>query len=481
MRAQARCLKVVLCCLDQGARFGRLVALIPVLSALLLIGSVEARAEQPREDVERSLSRYRLKLERNPADHKARLYLTVKLIKAKRYEEALTTIEPLCTLSTPPEELELKALYYKGFIQLKMKQYAQATESLKTVISSSAEVGLKCDALLFLAQGLELKGDPTAAIEVYQQFISLETRPRKASYVQKARTAIQRLSSKVVPIQRGGVGLETEERDPEEGRQAQGRQALAAQKSQTVQTPALGERAGVSSADQPTSEERAPSDERGEQKSRGTISEADALFAKGDYRAAAEIYRARAQGNLPSGNELVNLLHRASVSAFLAGQYRDAQIDAEEALLALKGEGSLKRTLKGIAVMSTLMAPPLTGGRADARLALREGRFEDALRLAQQLKVTDGDDAELSRYEGKAQMGLGRYKEAYLSLKRASKAGLDPHLSVELALAAERAGDVKAATRAYRRAIQAVDQKVRGRSTVAQQASAGLERLGARE
>ena len=130
--------------------------------------------------------------------------------------------------------------------------------------------------------------------------------------------------------------------------------------------------------------------------------------------------------------------------------------------------------------MSVLMGSPAPPGRADARLAIQEGRFEDGLLLTRRLLEIEGDDPELRRYEGKSLMGLGRPKDALVALKRAEQAGRHPYLSLEIAQAAERAGDVKVAAQAYRVTLKAIDEEQRPRSTLARLATEGLERVQGR-
>ena len=465
-----------------------------LVGALVLTGTPDAEAKRTRASYEEEASALQLTLERSPSDHKARLRLTKILLTMKRYEEALTTIKPLSVLSEPPQELELQSLYYRAFIERQLKRYDQSVKSFQAVINTGSNVGLKCDALFGLAKALELKGDPTGSAETYKEFISLEKRPRKAKWVEAAKRNVTRLSGAVVPIERGGADLEGE--DKEATPPVQQRQTKAGvTKAGVTKTapPALDPKEGRAQSTRPKRTSKAPtSDQRTASSSRSTeevgakpragdvsISQADQRFAKGDYRAAAELYRTLSQGNLPGGDVRANLLHRASVSAFLGGQYRDAQIDAEEALSAQPQGEPLKRTLKGLAVMSALMAPPLKVARSDVRLALREGRFEDALRLTRQLRAKEGTSPDLSRYEGRSLMGLGKYQGAMSALQRASRAGGHPHLSLELAMAAERAGDVKVATRAYREVLQSLKAERRAHSSVAQLASEGLARLGA--
>jgi tetratricopeptide (TPR) repeat protein len=188
-----------------------------------------------------------------------------------------------------------------------------------------------------------------------------------------------------------------------------------------------------------------------------TLAVADKLFSEAHYKNAAFAYRTIAQRSLPSEEVRARLLHRAAVSAFLAKEHRNALVDAESALsLPIKSEG-LRRTLKGIAVMSLLQEDAPPPEPSSARLALAEGRFEDALTLARVLLST-GEDPNMRRVEGKALLALGDAKGALKALKRAAKAGPHLHLLLEIAQAAEEAGLRREATQAYQGVLRALAQ-----------------------
>ncbi|MBM4291237.1 MAG: hypothetical protein FJ138_07180 [Deltaproteobacteria bacterium] len=159
-----------------------------------------------------------------------------------------------------------------------------------------------------------------------------------------------------------------------------------------------------------------------------------------------------------AGAQRALLLHRAGVSAFLAGKHHDAQLDAERALVLAPPE-DLRRALLGLAALSAAQAAPEGAPEpADARLALREGRFEDAVALARDAARRAPDRAaELARVEGKALMGLGRAREAHEALSRAlALGGEHPQLTLELARAAEVAGRPADALRGYQALARAL-------------------------
>jgi len=463
------------------------------LSALLSLGLVSPSAAQPARapSWEEQVGELRLTLERSPSDHKTRFLLTKILIKLKRLEEALTTVEPLTSLSSPPEALELTSTFYQAYLLRELKRYDEALRAYKVVVDQSQSPNLAHDALFGLAKALELKGDPTGASEAYQAYIKRESRPKKAKWVESAKRSVRRLSAAVAPIEKSAHELESEEgaaSAAERGERAMGLKSVTAQTtsarpaSQERAQPASKEPQGAAASVNPDAE-RDPKASQGASpaQSSASIAQADQLFATGKYKEAAEQYRALSRGNLPGGDTKANLLHRASVSAFLAQEYRDAQIDAEEGLASAPQSEALRRTLKGLAVMSVLKAPAHKATRSDARLALREGRFEDALRLVAALEAVEGADADLERYKGKALIGLGRDKEGLKSLQSAERSGQHPHLSLELGQAAERAGEPKLAVKAYRAVLRGLSPQQKAHAELASLASEGLARLGAQD
>lgn len=455
---------------------------------------------------ESQISELRLQLERSPMDHKIRLALVKNLLSDQRYEEALTVIKPLCSLSDPAQPIELQSFYYQGTIFARLKQYDQASTSFQTILSNTKLLELRSVALFGLAQVTEKKGDPVGASEFYQQYLELEKRPKKAKQIEKAKQAIRRLSSAVVPIEQSGMEIDRDEmstalattsgssNQPQDGQNEaqQGTQKrLNTSGSNAIQN-VENQQPKASQVEQTSTQKEnqdglKPAHPILENQTKSTDSStppipvADQHFASARYLEAAEIYRAHSKMTLPNQNQDVRivLLHQASVSAFLAGQYRDAQVDAEEALAIPSQNLELIDTLKGVAVMSALMAPSQTISKTDARLALREGRFEDALRLIRHMMNSEGKNADLSRYEGKALMALGQAKEALKSFKYAQQRGTNPYLNLELAQAAEKVGDSQTATISYRAILQSIDAKNHPQSTLAQQAIEGLTRLGA--
>ena len=387
-----------------------------------------------RQKLESLLVELKLELEKSPDDASIKLKLSKTLLKLGRFQAALTYLA-----DTSGEVQSGPKLYLRAFTLRKLKRYREAITTYELFLSS-AKASDRASGVLGLAKTLELVGDPQGAIEQYQLYLDLEKRPSKRKTLDEVRAKLTRLkASDVVLID----GKDQEDEDE------------AAEKEPRVPTQSeVKKPKAPSSTSQTTS--------RPQQSISVALQQADQFFADKKYQQAAEAYEQLSQREVPRPLKL-QLTYFAAVCSYLDLDFERAQRLAEQGLSTeVTDQESAKRQdqFTAIAVLSFIRAREDQSSRHDlkstlrqVRLALKEGRFHDCLSLIEIYGAhQEQKDSEKSvsaeplllHAQGRALLGLGRHLEAYQALTQAERGFTHPHLTLDLALTAQKLGRTKA-------------------------------------
>ena len=453
-----------------------------------------AWAERPAQSRLRGdVVELRLKLERDPRDVATLVKLSKKLIKLREFQEALTHLRVASDAS--PRDAQVQ--YLVAFTLRRLKRYREAVSAYERFLEH-ARGAQRNSGVFGLAKALELQGDTERAAEFYQRFIEIEKRPERRQWVAQARKSIQRLRASQVAL----IGSEQDPSESDETRESSVRGKPTADlsppsSSSSSEKPQPDTSSGAQgvTADQAPQQVAPQANSAGDQRQprrsstplNTALAQADQLFADREYRQATQNYQALAQRDLPI--KLRTQLHYfAAVSAYLSAQFTLAQREAELGLL----DDPKSSKLRGLAVLSfvqkrereTRSEQSFQSAFSQIRLALREGRFNTCLELIEALveggqtsvpsnqndtsdpRNPQGDDQRNSKRnskkttqvqrapladplllhaKGRALLGLKRYQEAYLALSQAARGFRHPHLTLDLALTAQRMGNMKRA------------------------------------
>ena len=345
-----------------------------------------------------SLEQLQRRLEERPNDEA--LYLRIARIQYRQraYQDAAITLEQL--LTRRPESK--KGRYRLALTLRKLQRYQEAVELYRALIREEPDAP---NSYYGLGVSLEQSGDPTGAIEAFEEYIERENRPGEERWIQRAREQIERLRATRV--------LRPEQ---DEARQ-DGEEEREVSADLTVNDPKRAR--------------------------------ADQLFAAGDYQEALATY----QELLRAHPEASELLYRAGTAAALAGE-RERALDYALRFLHRNPRSDAGRLL---ATLSYAQRPRPDALSVDTlRLALREGRFSDTLRLAEELEAANPGRARIAQIRGRALLALGRPAEAMESFEEALGRGATPELYLDLAEAALLSRRPRAAQGALQRLPEAL-------------------------
>lgn len=375
-----------------GPLLTALLGLLLAASAALAGPADEARAAEKAGDREAAIAAWRRAIEADPTDADAYESLGRLQLRAKRFDDAVTTFERLVK-SAPAYA---KGQYRLAFALRKAGRYREAAGAYRAFIAQAPD---DADARFGLAESLRRQGDKPGALEAYRAYVELERRPSEAKWVARAKAAIADLEAS----------------------------AATAPGAERPLEPAL-----VAGA--------AP-----EATAAAAVGDPDEAFARGDYAAARDGYRAalKARPDAPA------LHHRLAVSAALTGQDAEALRHAHAAVRLDPGNPAAVDLAATLRARQDTKRPPAPPQLAEAELALREGRLRTALRLAAEGAKAGGPTlGGLHRVRGRALLALGRAAEARAALATAIAHGEGgPQLWRELAWAARLQGDGAAAAR----------------------------------
>ena len=454
----SKTLLMIVCCVGAYTLQPSLeVNLSPMISFEAMVIS-PASATPSSAKLEKRRADLQLKLERTPDDSKALYMISQLLLKLKRPQEALNYLRHLTALpaQTPPLKTQLRGRYLLAFTYRQLKRYPEAIETYQEYIKVVGDSPEQNEAYFGLGKTYELMGDPVAAVESYERFINLEKRPKKLKYVRVAQKAMKRLkTSNVISIERDRSSEFTLLEDTSSPSVPPSTSSPASDPPQSdSSTQSKGTPpATVTSKTEAQRSKAQPAKDRSTQGSpskssnaprppitptQNTLSEADLNFESGRYQLSAQIYRTLSQdGTKGSALDRQQLLYQAATSAFLAERYDEARADAERGLLNTPDHP----LFKALAVLSHLHKKDTgTLDLSEVKIALKEGRFEDALSLSRTLIKRGGPKgfiANMRRAEGVALMGLKRYEEALVALKASASLFRHPLLTFDLARAAE--------------------------------------------
>ena len=398
-----------------------------------------------REQADALVVELRLELEKTPNDTGLLLKLSQTLLQLGSYQEALTHLRQVVSLSPNLP----KARYLTAFTLRRLKRYREAIEEYEAFLDH-AEGTDRLSGVFGLAKTLDLVGDPKGAIELYQTFLDEEKRPSQQRWIKEATESLLRLRSSEVAL------IDTDINEGEEPSEKKGE--LVSSQSNSMAASDL-------------------------------LVSADQSFAARDYAEAFKRYKELSERKLPQHTHL-KMIYSAAVSAYLSGSFEEAKYLAEQGLL-IDIEAP---QLRGLAVLSHIQAKRQGSSNnkdfssilPKLRLALREGRFQDALRgvdaylfnqttsvesgeglalnskaeskiKTQQIKPTHSATKQATEIDpialhlrGRALLGLERYQEAYRVLKLATRGLNYPHLNLDLAQAALGMNKPKHAAEHYR-------------------------------
>lgn len=346
----------------------------------------DARVADGRGDYDAAVAAWRRAVEADPAAISAREQLGRALLRAKDPQGAVVVFRAL--IERHPEYT--RGRYRLAFALRKAGKLQAASVAYRRYLKETPE---DPDGVFGLAETLRRLGDGVGALAAYQRYVRLERRPSEARWVKRAQAEIRRLDG--ASLTRPGA-----ERDLD-----------------TKPTP----RATASGPNDP-----------------------DADFEAGRFLAAKTGYGAAVAAN-PSAPAL---RYRWSVAAALSGDLETAERAAASVVRLDPGNESAEAlALAARARRRPKMLPP---DLAIAQLALKEGRYRSAARLASEALKTEpspSDRAALLRVRGRALVVLGRGAEALRVLKAAAGVRLDAGFVQELAAAVRQSGDTQTATR----------------------------------
>jgi tetratricopeptide (TPR) repeat protein len=406
--------------------------------------------------------------------------LSKKLIKLKEFQEALTHLRTASEVNADDPQIQ----YLVAFTLRRLKRYREAVDAYDRFLAQ-AKGSQRNSGIFGIAKALELQGNTERAVEFYQQFIEVERRPERRRWVAQARKSIQRLKA-------SQVALIKDDQEPGEPEETAARSKLKSpasspaklnQISKGKEEPAPSTSGGEPALKEKSDDVKSDKDEKSESKAKPqestsvttdvsvklntALAQADRLFADRKYREATQVYQQIAQRNLPVKLRS-QLRYFAAVSAYLSAQFDLAQREAELGLL----DHPKSSRLRGLAVLSFVQKQDrreqsvenYQSAFSQVRLALREGRFHSCLELIELLvdqynssrvaqeksgrsrsKYSPLSDPLLLHAKGRALLGLKRYQDAYLALSQAARGFKHPHLTLDLALTAQRMGDTKRA------------------------------------
>lgn len=416
----------------------------------------------------------KLTLERTPNDEATLIKLSKLLIRLRELPEALTYLRVASRVNAKSTQTR----YLIAYTLRGLKRYREAVEAYEGFLAIAPPTQ-KSNGLFGLAKTLELLGDTSRAVETYQEFVALEKRPERRRWVSEAQKSIRLLQASRVALidvnKNSDEPADIEEKPAKERRVDQKVPLIAESSARSAQpkSPPPDQDATTTSAAQPTSTQTSqaqPTAQRSPLKPLNLeLERADKLFAAQKYKEATEAYQALASRELPAKLG-AQMRYFSAVSAYLGAQFEVAQRESELGLLL---EPTSSR-LRGLAVLSFIQrneqseraSERYQTAFAQIRLALREGRFHNSLELIERVVEaaqgrSQGDkraaksaravlsDPLLLHAKGRALLGLKRYQEAYDTLTQAAKGLRHPHLTLDLALTAQRLGAPKAARRHF--------------------------------
>ena len=367
-----------------------LFALGVITSASVAEAAPAASIPLPKTDPQ---ARLRRQIEERPNDASLYLKLASLQYKEKNYQDAAESLRALL-LRHPKHK---RGRYRLALYLRKLQRYQEAVELYKSLISDTPEAP---NNYYGLGISLEQSGDPAGAIEAFEQYIRYEKRPGEERWIARAREQIERLRSSRV------LRPDADQTESPEGQDV--------------------ERAAADPAAAPVSPQRASADER---------------FSAGDYPAALAQYQALIRQE-PGALELI---YRAGAAAALAGEHQIALGYAAKFLHDRPGSGAAQ--LLGILAFAQRARPDLLSVDT-LQLALREGRFHDAVRFAGELERRQPGRAFIAHSLGRALLALGRLEEAQAALQEALKRGAPPAAALDLCEVALGQEDLLSARRA---------------------------------
>jgi tetratricopeptide (TPR) repeat protein len=364
-------------------------------------GPVEdAQAAEATGDVARALAAWQRAAELAPEDARAQLSVGRLQLRAGRPAEAVQTLAAV--VEKHPETPG--AHYWYAFSLRKSGRLPAAADAYRRALDAAPE---DPDPRFGLAETLKQMGDGAGALEAYKAYVRLESRPSEAKWVARANDEIVRLSASDVV---------TPAEAPTEPPPAPGTAPPTAAPPPTAATP-------------------------------GDARTPEAAFAAGRFSEAQQGFR----DALERSPDNLALHHRTAVAALTAGDYPEAE---RRAVTVVRLDPD-NPTATAVALAARARRPPVgPPARAEAELALREGRNRTAAELAGALLTeapTGPDAAALAQIRGTALLRLGRADEAAEALRRTASQGQPPGewwLALGDALSAQ--GDRPAARRAWR-------------------------------
>ncbi len=387
---------------------GSLAVTLGSMPVAALAGPVEdAHAAEARGDAAAALEAWRRAAEHAPGDPVPLTAIGRLELRLGQPAQAAQTLGAVAAAHPAHPRIH----YWHAFALRKAGRLSEAAEAYRRAVAVAPE---DPDPQFGLGETLKQQGDGAGALEAFRAYIRLENRPSEARWITRANEEVARLqASDVVTAD----------------------EAAASSDVPAAGTTPLPERADVAAAKAPAS---------------AVAAEPEAAFAAGRHGEAKRSFLA----SLSTSPDHLGLRHRAAVAALADRDYPEAE---RQAVTVVRLDPD-NPTATAIALAARAHRPPAGPAvRAEAELALREGRYRTAATLAGELWQADPDGPDapaLALVRARALAALDRPAEALDALRLGGHAGGSPGevwLSLGDAFAAT--GDAPAARRAWRIAL----------------------------